>query len=126
MSVLSLQFLRSYTAHKRPDPDTIDEGELAINFNAASAGLFFKDDQGGLVKIGPVEVSTSEPNSSPEGEAGNTVGELWYDEDAETLKIWHDSEWKRVVQEPTGYTGSITVDSSTLTFSNGLLVSVSA
>jgi hypothetical protein len=101
------------------------EGELTMNFDSTSKGLFFIDSDGGLVKVGPVEVSSSAPNSSPEGEEGNMVGELWYDENTDTLKIWHDSEWKRVVQEPTGYSGSVTLDSSTLTFSNGLLVSVS-
>ena len=124
MGVLSLQFLRSGVAHTRPDPSLLKDGELTVNFDSVSKGLFFADSDGGLVKVGPVEVSTSAPNSSPEGEAGNMVGELWYDENTDTLKIWHEGEWKRVVQEPTGYTGSLTLDSSTLTFSNGVLTSI--
>ncbi len=96
-----------------------------MNFESTSKGLFFKDTEGGLVKVGPVEVSPSAPNSSPEGEEGNMVGELWYDENTDTLKIWHDGEWKKVIQEPIGYSGTLTLNSSTLTFSNGLLVSVS-
>lgn len=124
MSVLSIKFLRSETAHKRPSTTGMSEGELALNINSASAGLFFINDAGSLVKVGPVEVSTSAPNSTPEGQAGNTVGELWFDENNDTLKIWHDSQWKTVVQAPTGFTGSVTEGSTTFTIVNGIITDV--
>ena len=124
MSVLSLRFLRSEVANKRPDPSTMIEGELAMNFDPASKGLFFVDGDGGLVKVGPVEVSTSAPNSSPEGESGNMVGELWYDENTEALKIWHNGQWKRVVQEPVGFNGTLLTDTQIVTVVNGIITEV--
>ncbi len=124
MGVLSLQFLRSGVAHNRPDPTQMREGELTMNFEATSKGLFFVDNDGGLVKVGPVEVSTSAPNSSPEGEAGNMVGELWYDENTEALKIWHNGQWKKVVQEPAGFSGTLLTDTQIVTVVNGIITEV--
>ena len=124
MGILSLQFLRSGVAHTRPDPALLKEGELTINFESTSKGLFFKDSEGGLVKVGPVEVSTSAPNSSPAGESGNMVGELWYDENTDTLKIWHNDEWKKVVQPPIGFNGIFLADSQIVTVVNGIITGV--
>jgi len=124
MSVLSLRFLRSEVANKRPDPSAMNEGELAMNISSSSKGLFFVDDTGGLVKIGPVEVSTSAPNSSPEGEAGNMVGELWYDENTGSLKIWHNGQWKLVIQDQVGFSGTLLTDTQIVTVVNGIITEV--
>ena len=57
--------IRSATANKRPTT-SIADGQLAINTNTASPGLFFKDSAGtGIVKVGPVHVGTTAPNSTP-------------------------------------------------------------
>jgi len=126
MSVPSIKFLRSGTAHNRPSTTGMSEGELALNINSVSAGLYFIDDTGSLIKVGPVEVSSSAPNSAAEGEEGNTVGELWFDENDDTLKIWHESSWKNVVPPPTGYTGSVTEGSTTFTIVDGIITAVSS
>tara|TARA_R110000868_G_scaffold143859_1_gene362470 strand:+ start:8816 stop:10387 length:1572 start_codon:yes stop_codon:yes gene_type:complete len=89
--------LRSSTSAKRPTTSLAD-GQLAINTNAASPGLFFKDSTGAdLIKVGPIHVGTTAPNVAPAagGSAGNSVGEGWLDTSAspEELKIWSGSAW---------------------------------
>ena len=93
---MALQHLRSNTASKRPTPASMADGQLAINTNATSAGLFFKDAAGALVKVGPVHVGTSAPNSSPAGSSGNAIGEQWLDTSGGgyVLKIWDGSAWR--------------------------------
>ena len=71
--------LRSGTANKRPTT-SIADGQIALNTNVASPGLYFKDSTGAsIIKIGPVHVGTTAPNVSPAGSAGNSTGEAWLD-----------------------------------------------
>ena len=70
---MALQHLRSSTANKRPIPTQLSAGQIAVNTNEASPGLFFKDSNGDLVKIGPVHVGTSAPNSSPDSTAATAL-----------------------------------------------------
>ncbi len=94
---MALQHLRSSTANKRPTPAGMSDGQLALNTNLASPGLFFKDSNGALVKVGPVHVGTTAPNASPGagGQAGNSVGEQWLDTSGTNpvFKIWNGSAW---------------------------------
>jgi len=94
----SLRHLRSSTANKRPDPTAMVDGQLAMNYDIASPGLFFKDDNGTLVKVGPVHIGATAPNVSPAagGTAGNSIGEQWLDTTGGVyvLKIWDGSEWR--------------------------------
>jgi hypothetical protein len=95
---MALQHLRSGTADKRPTPGAMSDGQLAINTNATSTGLFFKDSAGALVKVGPVHIGTTAPNATPAsgGQSGNTVGEQWLDTTGGNyvLKIWDGSAWR--------------------------------
>ena len=70
---MALQHLRSSTTHKRPIPTIMSAGQLGLNTNEASPGLFFKDSNGDLVKVGPVHVGTSAPNSSPASTAAGSL-----------------------------------------------------
>ena len=70
---MALQHLRSSTAHKRPIPTVMSAGQIAINTNEASPGLFFKDSNGDLVKVGPVHVGENAPNSSPASVAATAL-----------------------------------------------------
>jgi hypothetical protein len=93
--------LRSSTANKRPTT-SIADGQLAINTNTASPGLFFKDSAGtGIVKVGPVHVGTTAPNSSPAGSSGNYVGEQWLDTSVSPaqMKVWNGTAWVGVVAD---------------------------
>ena len=70
---MALQHLRSSTANKRPIPTVMSSGQIAINTNEASPGLFFKDSNGDLVKVGPVHIGTDAPNSSPASTAATAL-----------------------------------------------------
>ena len=75
------QQLRSSTASKRPTSAGLLDGEIAINTDAGTPGLFFENGSAGIVKVGPCEVSGTAPNASPAsgGSSGNTTGEFWFD-----------------------------------------------
>jgi hypothetical protein len=98
---MALQHLRASTADKRPTPAAMADGQLAMNTNLGSPGLFFKDSNGDLVKTGPVHVGTTAPNATPAvgGQAGNSKGELWLDTTGSdyTLKTWDGSAWREIV-----------------------------
>ena len=85
---------RSDVANKRPDPALMVNGELLLNYSDISGGVFYKNSAGGLIKVGPAQVSTDAPNSTPAGSTGNSLGEFWYDTSVSSLKIWDGSVWK--------------------------------
>ena len=113
----NVQHLRSSELNKRPLAGNMLEGELVINFNAGSPGLFFKDDAGTVVKVGPAHYGASAPNSSPAegGSVGNSIGEFWYDTANGILKIYNGTGWEDLeaglIQSISG-TGAISVDDS--------------
>jgi hypothetical protein len=89
--------LRSSTANKRPTT-AIADGQIALNTNAASPGLYFKDSTGAaIIKIGPVHVGTTAPNVSPGagGSTGNSTGEAWLDTSLTPngWKVWTGAAW---------------------------------
>jgi hypothetical protein len=76
----------------------MSDGQLAMNTNLASPGLFFKDSNGDLVKVGPVHVGSTAPNVSPAvgGQSGNSKGEQWLDTSSSryVFKIWDGTAWR--------------------------------
>jgi len=89
--------IRSSTANKRPTT-AIADGQIALNTNSTSPGLFFKDSTGAtIIKIGPVHVGATAPNVSPAagGSSGNSTGEIWLDNSLTPVgvKIWNGSAW---------------------------------
>jgi hypothetical protein len=89
--------IRSSTANKRPTT-AIADGQIALNTNSTSPGLFFKDSTGAtVIKVGPVHVGTTAPNVSPAsgGSSGNSTGEIWLDTSLTPngVKIWNGSSW---------------------------------
>ena len=97
---MALQNLRSSTPSKRPDASSMSDGQIALNTAAASAGLFFKDSNGDLVKAGPVHIGTTAPNSTPAtgGSTGNSRGEAWLDTSNSNyvLKIYDGTAFRSV------------------------------
>ena len=95
---MALQHLRSSTANKRPVPSGMSDGQLAINSNLASPGLFLKDSNGDVVKVGPTHIGTTAPNVSPAsgGQAGNSKGEQWLDTSGGLylFKVWDGTAWR--------------------------------
>ena len=89
--------LRSSTADKRPTT-SIADGQIALNTNSTSPGLFFKDSTGAtIIKVGPVHVGTTAPNVTPAagGSSGNSTGEVWLDTSLTPpgVKIWSGGAW---------------------------------
>jgi len=100
---------RSPVISKRPELIDIDDGELAINYNANEPGLYFKDlaDDGTrkIRKIGPIHFGPTPPNAYAiaqgfPSELSN--GECWVDtslgEESYLFKIWSasSSQWIEV------------------------------
>ena len=86
---------RSDTASKRPDPNALFDGELALNYDAATGGLYYKDTDDNIVKVGPCQVSATAPNSTPGagGSTGNSLGEFWFNSTSNGLFIWNGTVW---------------------------------
>ena len=89
--------IRSSTANKRPTT-AIADGQIALNTNTTSPGLFFKDSTGAtIIKVGPVHVGTTAPNATVPsgGSSGNSTGEVWLDTSLTPngVKIWNGSTW---------------------------------
>jgi|694.fasta_scaffold02098_43 hypothetical protein len=93
---------RSPVISKRPELIDIDDGELAINYNADEPGLYFKDLAGDgtrkIRKIGPIHVGPTPPNTYAAAQGYPTElsnGECWVDtsggEDFYILKVWNSS-----------------------------------
>lgn len=95
---MALQQLRASTLDKRPQPASLADGQLAINTNATSPGLFTKDSSGALVKFGPIFIGTTAPNATPAtgGSSGNAIGEQWLDTTGGDyiLKTWDGTAWR--------------------------------
>jgi len=104
-----LQHLRSSTLDKRPNPASMVDGQVAINYASGAPGMFFKDSNGSLVKVGPVHVGSSAPNAVPAsgGTAGNSIGEQWLDNSGGTyvFKIWDGAAWRSEAGEFVNATG---------------------
>jgi hypothetical protein len=87
------------------------DGQLAINSNLASPGLFLKDSNGDLVKVGPVHVGATAPNVSPAsgGQAGNSKGEQWLDTASSryVFKVWDGTAWRTEDGEFVNVTGDV-------------------
>jgi len=115
---MAINFLlkRSSVASKRPTAAQLDIGELSLNYDQGTPGLFFEDDSGAVRKIGPAEVGGVAPNASPAGQSGNSIGEMWLDNSvaAPLLKTWDGSAW-RVAGATTIGSTSIAVGSTSTT-----------
>jgi len=87
--------LRSGVFSKRPLPSDIYEGEIALNYETNSIGLYLRDSSGKIRKAGPAFVSSSAP--SPSNYTSLSDGEFWIDRSGNIplLKFWQesDSEW---------------------------------
>ena len=110
---------RSSTANKRPTAAQAPVGELVLNYDTNTGGVFYQDAGGGIVKLGPAQVSATAPNATPVGSSGNSAGEFWYDTANSLLKVWDGAAWQsagtaNAVTSVTG-TAPITVDNSTAT-----------
>ncbi|MFZ9617887.1 MAG: tail fiber domain-containing protein [Holophagaceae bacterium] len=93
MDYTTLITKNSAVASKRPSDEHLTLGELALNLNSADPGLYYKDTDGAVRKVGGAHVGSMAPNSFPSGNPDLSVGELWYVADIATLYIWTGSTW---------------------------------
>ena len=98
---VQIQTRRSSTLNDRPFPTRLGEGELALNNHSTSPGLFFADNVAspstGLIKVGPVHVGSSAPNSSAAGFTSSSRGETWLDTTStEIFKIFDGSSFQTI------------------------------
>jgi hypothetical protein len=104
---MAMNFLlkRSGTASKRPVAASMALGELDLNYDASTGGLYYKDSAGSVVKVGPCQVSATAPNVAPAGSSGNSAGEFWYDTVNTELKLWDGSAWVSATPVAAGVSG---------------------
>ena len=93
---------RTATASKRPVAASVSLGELNIDYDTNTFGLFAKNSAGTITKIGPVEVGTTAPNATPVGSSGNSRGEQWLDTTNGILKTYNGTAFVNPV--PNGST----------------------
>ncbi len=94
--VTILEFRTGQSAD-RPFPASITFGQLALSFGATDPGLYFLDSASDIRKIGGAHYGTNAPNSTPNGQAGNSQGELWVDDTANyNMRAWTGSAWVEI------------------------------
>ena len=101
---------RSSILYDRPNPIRLGAAELAVNNNAGEPGLFFADNASptaGLIKVGPITIASSPPNTSAVGYTPLSKGESWLDTTStHILKFYDGSAWqtaRAVASVSTGY-----------------------
>ena len=91
---VQIQTRRSSTANDRPFPVRLGSGELALNNNNTSPGLFFADNTAspntGLIKVGPVHIGSTAPNTGAAGFTSSSKGETWLDTASTHIFKVHD------------------------------------
>ena len=91
---VQIQTRRSSVANDRPFPVLLGAGELALNNNSVSPGLFFADNTAspstGLIKVGPVHIGSTAPNTSAAGFTSSSKGETWLDTASTHIFKIHD------------------------------------
>lgn len=93
----TVQHKRSGELDRRPAPTELQPGQLAINYNQSSPGIFFKTDAGTLIKSGPTHIGATAPSQVNWTE--RSIGEMWLDTSVSsvpTLKIWTEAGWVAV------------------------------
>jgi len=91
---VTITLKKSSVANKRPFASSLVTGELALNSNSLSTGIFLLDDSNNVVKVGPTAVGPSAPNVAPVGSTGNSTGESWYDTTNSTFCVWDGFVWR--------------------------------
>ena len=86
------QNIRTSQKGRRPIESDLLDGQLAVNFNEETPGIFFKTDQGDVLKAGPTHIGTEPPLLVKQANYG--VGETWFDLNAGIIKIWDGDKWR--------------------------------
>ena len=87
------QHKRSSEKNRRPRPVDLIDGQIAVNFNPDTPGLYFKDSSGGLLKAGSVHIG---PTPTLSNYLEYSTGELAYDPDTGLFQVWTGSTWEGI------------------------------
>ena len=103
----TVQHIRSDEEGRRPKPEDLVEGQLAINYNNETPGIFFKTETGKLIKAGPMQVSAVEP--VPFNYTPFLVGEMWLDtsKPSAVLKVWDGLTWVEASKDMSNVSDSV-------------------
>ena len=94
---VTLLSFRTGQSSDRPFPQSFTQGQLALSFGASDPGLYFLDSSAAVQKIGGAHYGATAPNSSPQGQPGNSAGELWVDNSANYyLRVWTGGAWEEI------------------------------
>ena len=96
-----IRVLRSSAPSMRAKASDLQSGQPMANTEASDPGLYFRLDNGQLMKVGPTHIGTSAPNNLPPsgGQGGNAVGETWVDTSNSgfpKLKVYTSTGWLTV------------------------------
>ena len=87
------QHKRSSEKNRRPRPSDLIDGQLAVNFNSDTPGVYYEDNNGGLVRVGPVHIGAVEV---PLNFTSHSLGEMAYDPDTGLLQVWTGETWQGI------------------------------
>lgn len=74
----TVQHKRSETVSRRPTPSDLEYGQMAVNYNNDTPGLFFRTSTSVLAKAGPPIISSTVPVPSDLGNYQDySTGEFW-------------------------------------------------
>lgn len=94
---VTLLSFRTGQSSDRPFPQSFTQGQLALSFGASDPGLYFLDSSAAVQKIGGAHYGATAPNSNPQGQPGNSAGELWVDNSANYyLRVWTGGAWQEI------------------------------
>lgn len=95
---VNLLSLRSNQSADRPNPATLQQGQLAVSYGSSDPGVYFEDSAGNIRKVGPNHYAATAPNTGAVGQTGNSTGETWVDSSTSSyyMKVWNGSTWLKV------------------------------
>lgn len=87
----SYRHINSAVFAKRPLPTDLLEGELAVGHHTGSVGVYLRDTDGKIRKVGPAHVGVEPPQ--PSNYTTLSDGELWVDRSGivPVLRYWDES-----------------------------------
>lgn len=82
-----IQLKSATTEGLRPSPEYLLPGEICVNLNSKTPGMFFKDSEGRIRKLGPAQYSNNPPS-------GESIGEVWINPlSADSISVWDGEAW---------------------------------
>ena len=103
----TVQHIRSNEPDRRPKPEDLVDGQIAINMHDSGPGMFFRTAVGNLVKVGPAYISGVEP--VPMNHTPFLLGEQWLDTSSTNpvLKFWDGQDWLEAGRDMSNVEGDV-------------------